>query len=119
MNRLAWLLAGSLGLSGCVVVEERATPIYDPCYSTSECDAYSDACWEVSIDYGDGIATDAMCSVQCIDDLDCPYGGLCMSLGGETPICYQPCIDDFDCAGGFACIDTAGPRSFDAICLPY
>lgn len=122
MKNLKWialLILGPSALGGCVVVEDNYTPIYDPCFSTSECDAYSDACWEITIDYGDAIVTDAMCSVSCIDDLDCPYGGYCLSIGGERPICYQPCYDDFDCAHGFSCIDTVSALSIDPVCLPY
>ncbi len=119
MSRITLVALGLLGLSGCVVVEDTSTPIYDPCFNTSECDVYSDACYEITIDYGDAIITDAMCSVSCYDDFDCPYDGICLSLEGEPAICYQPCYDDFDCAGGFACIDTVGPRTFAAVCLPY
>lgn len=137
MSRLPIALGALLalfaaGATGCVVYEDEpeyvARPgpppqppllaVYEPCFDSYDCAAPADACYEVTVDHGSHVVTDGTCSLQCIDDLDCPYGGACYSVQGQAFICYQRCLYDSDCPLGFACIDTVGGAA-DAICLPY
>jgi hypothetical protein len=108
-------------VSGCIVVADDPPPIpvYDPCFATSDCELRADACYSIAIDYGTHFVSEGMCSLSCRDDRDCPRGGACLALERSPFICYERCFDDLDCPGGFACIDAVGPRTFDAICLPY
>lgn len=112
------LAACSVG-AGADVTESRGVfptqDTYEPCITDAEC--ITDECWDITVEYSDATITDAMCTYGCSGDLDCDYGGLCLQISGERPLCYQPCRDDLDCFDGFACIvDDFG---FDPVCLPY
>src|SRR5687768_14903202 len=132
MKRVHWLVVGALALAtvgvGCVVVEEDRSPrpgviytppplgVYEPCYDSVDCAVPSEACFEIGIDHGSHYAVDGMCTLGCIDDADCPFGGGCYAVQSQDYLCYQRCFDDLDCPSGFACIDTFGGAR-DAICL--
>jgi hypothetical protein len=131
MTRVIWLVVGAIALTGCVVVEEDRSPgprpippeplplaVYEPCFDSFDCGVPADACYELAIDHGSHVAVDGMCTLACVDDFDCPYGGGCYAVQGQEFLCYQRCLDDVDCPLGFACIDTFGGAR-DAICLPY
>ncbi len=107
----------------CVVGEETedtyeqtaSLDLYDGCSSSAQC--YESDCWDVTVEYEDGFVTDAMCTYQCDFDQDCDYGGLCLQVSAEEPLCYARCVDDLDCPLGFACVtDTFG---YDPVCLPW
>lgn len=127
MNRLSTrsfhvLIAAALCTAGACSVEVSDGPfleVYEPCGATSQCLQPSDSCYTITVDYGTDVVSDTMCSLSCIDDLDCPFGGACYQLQSGPPICYQRCSFDGDCPPGFACLDTVGGASFDAICLPF
>jgi hypothetical protein len=121
---LLWSPA-QLVLSGCFVdtgpsggggfSEEPFLDLYEPCAASSEC---LDAdCWLVTVDYEDGSVSDALCTYQCDFDEDCDYGGYCIAVSQEPPLCFEPCLDDLDCAFGFACVvDDLG---YNPVCLPW
>jgi hypothetical protein len=88
---------------------------YDTCTIDAECT--TDECWEITVDYDDRSVTDAMCTYGCSSDLDCDFGGLCVAISSEPPLCYQPCFDDSDCVLGFACI--ADEFDENPLCLPW
>jgi hypothetical protein len=118
------LLFASLGLvlaaSGCIVVADE-TPLagwYDVCGYDSDCPVNADGCFDVSVDYGSVTITDAICSGYCSGDFDCPFGGSCLSLAGESAVCYQRCDSDFECPLGFACLETDDGTVYDYVCLP-
>ena len=106
-------------LQGCVFVDdEPLSRAYEPCVSTADCERRVDGCYDYSVDYGDQIVRDAMCTNVCIDDLDCPFDGACLSFDGRDPLCYLRCFDDRDCPSSYFCLDAVGRRTIDAVCLP-
>lgn len=105
--------------AGCVSSDDAVIPVYEPCFTTRECEPIADRCFQVSVDYGTHVATSGICSMSCSDDFDCLPPGACLSLEGEQPICYLRCRSDFDCPTDFSCISTLGPTTFDPICLPF
>lgn len=122
-------------LSGCIFVgefDDVYEPIpksitYEVCYSNVDCFA-GDYCEELALPadlYTDYV--NAICTVGCFDDLDCPVSefnrlpGACVDhaiLGGPSAsrICLERCEFDADCdvAAGFACVFIAGDR----LCAP-
>lgn len=123
MRRFHWFLAAlalPLFASGCIVVSDDAPRLdwYDVCGYDSDCPLSSDGCFDVTVDYGSVVITDAICTGYCRADYDCPFGGACLSLSGEPAICYQRCDRDYDCAPGFACLQTDDGTFLDYICLP-
>lgn len=117
---------GILGLAaftfaGCVVRgggyddDEPYLDTYDACASSSEC--FDSECWLITVEYSDGYVTDSMCTYECNSDNDCDYGGYCLAVSDEPPLCYEPCFDDYDCDYGFACV--ADEFGFDPVCLPW
>jgi len=116
------LSAGAVLAPGCIFVEDdddAYLEAYEPCSSSWQCEFPADGCYSLMVDYGRRIVTDRMCTLECQDDFDCPWGGACYQVMSGPPICYQRCDVDYDCPPGFACIDTVGGRPLDAICLPY
>lgn len=113
-----------LALGGCFVSTDPASSTqevgppfeyYEPCVYDDQCT--SRQCWEVTVEYHDGTATDSLCSAPCSTDNDCPAGGYCIDVNGSGGLCYEPCNNDAGCFEGFACIgDELG---YDAVCLPY
>ena len=97
-----------------VVVVELVN-FYDPCSIDEECPLPSD-CLGIAVDYGDVIVEDAMCTLECFDDFDCPDGGMCLDAVSGPPLCYRPCFDDLDCAVGWGCIDDG--TGFGPVCQP-
>jgi hypothetical protein len=112
------LSCGGGGGDGMVVVVEEPLDFFEPCAADLECRVDTD-CRSIAIDYGDVVVEDAMCTIECADDLDCPPDGICLSGLGGPPLCYQLCADDLDCPGGFACIEEVGEFSFAATCIPF
>ena len=122
-------------LSGCIFVgdlEDFHEPApksitYEVCYSDINCFP-GDYCEEVAVPadrYTDYV--NAICTVECFDDLDCPMSefnrlpGACVDhalLGGRitSRICLERCEIDADCdvAAGFGCEFMAGDR----LCIP-
>lgn len=135
--RFAWLGIAALatGLSGCIFVgdyedifEPHAKSItYEVCYSNIDCFA-GEYCEELALPadrYTDYV--NAICTVDCFDDLDCPVSefnglpGACLDhaiLGGPltSRICVERCEIDADCdvPAGFGCEVIAGDR----LCVP-
>ncbi|NOY94048.1 MAG: hypothetical protein GXP55_22930 [Deltaproteobacteria bacterium] len=118
---MKYLTLALLGLLATGCFADSFTPAYDPCLSSSECEALL-TCTPMSVDYGSYVASDAMCTQGCSSDANCPltfagYEGACFSISGGPAICYERCDTDSDCASGFGCTDTVG-GALDAICLP-
>ena len=136
-QRFTWLgigLCTSL-LSGCIFVgdyEDFYEPApksitYEVCYSNIDCFA-GEYCEELALPadrYTDYV--NAICTVDCFDDLDCPVSefnglpGACLDhaiLGGPltSRICVERCEIDADCdvPAGFGCEVIAGDR----LCVP-
>ena len=124
-SSLAVTAALALGISGCGggggdAGGELLLDTYEPCPATEEC-VPSDVCLEVTTDTGGRVVTDAICTHECFDDLDCPISvtgleGACIDIGSGFH-CYERCLEDADCPAGFGCVDTEDPVP-DAICLP-
>lgn len=117
-SRFALLAFCAFGFSGCIILDDN--PTYDTCGFDSDCQ--SNLCHDISIDYGDYIATNGICTHFCSSDAQCPIGvtnepGGCYRLSASEPfVCYERCFGDGDCPTGFTCADVAG--SDDQICLP-
>ncbi|KPK17358.1 MAG: hypothetical protein AMJ62_01535 [Myxococcales bacterium SG8_38] len=136
--RLPWFVAALCAslLSGCIFVGEYDDDFYEPrpksymyetCYSDVDCYA-GNYCEELALPadrYTEYV--NAICTVGCFDDLDCPFSefnalpGACIDhvwLGGPVTsrICVERCIIDADCdvASGFGCELIAGER----LCVP-
>ncbi len=100
---------------------------YEVCYSSIDCFA-GEYCEELAVPadrYTDYV--NAICTVGCFDDLDCPISefnglpGACLEhaiLGGPltSRICVERCEFDADCdlPAGFGCEVIAGDR----LCVP-
>lgn len=121
--------------SGCIFIgefDDFYEPVpksitYEVCYSDVDCFS-GDYCEELALPvdrYTDYI--NAICTVQCFDDLDCPTSefnglpGACLDhaiLGGPVTsrVCVERCEIDADCdvAAGFGCEVITGDR----ICVP-
>jgi len=104
-------------LAACTTTSRRSD-LYEGCSNGSDCTAVADECFTVDWLEGRG----GMCSLYCVDDLDCPGNGMCFELVGdplESRVCYAPCLDDLDCDLGFLCADAVmGSTVVGAICLP-
>ena len=122
-------------LSGCIVVgdyEDIFEPhpkslTYEVCYANFDCFA-GDYCEELAVPadrYTDYV--NAICTVGCFDDLDCPVSefnrlpGACVDhaiFAGPVAsrICLERCEFDTDCdvPAGFGCEFIAGDR----LCVP-
>jgi hypothetical protein len=84
------------------------------CNSTVDCGSDSRAACNTAA--GDNYPG-GYCSMEPCDDVQvCPPGATCVSLGGETPACFQTCVNDADCrrADGYVCqlFSTAPPFGF-------
>ena len=124
--RYPGLFAGFVALAACgggddveviEVVETGVADYYDPCAFDEDC-PIDTSCHEFEIDDADVIVVDAMCTVACGSDFDCPLGGLCLGASAGPPLCYQPCFDDFDCPIGFGCVQDTSLITFDPVCMP-
>jgi hypothetical protein len=135
--RFVWLGIAALatGLSGCIFVgdyEDIFEPqpksiTYEVCYSNVDCFP-GEYCEELALPadrYTDYV--NAICTVSCFDDLDCPVSefnglpGACLDhaiLGGPitSRVCIERCEIDADCdvPAGFGCEVIAGDR----LCVP-
>lgn len=122
-------------LSGCIFVGDfddfyEPAPksiTYEVCYSSVDCFP-GDYCEELALPvdrYTEYV--NAICSVECFDDLDCPISefnrlpGACVDhaiFGGQftSRICLERCEIDADCdvPAGFGCEFIAGDR----LCVP-
>jgi hypothetical protein len=129
------VVALSTVLSGCILVgdyEDIFEPqpkslTYEVCYANFDCFP-GDYCEELAVPagrYTDYV--NAICTVDCFDDLDCPVSefnrlpGACVDhaiLGGplSSRICIERCEVDADCdvPAGFGCEFIAGDR----LCVP-
>ena len=136
--RFAWLAIAvvAASLSGCIFVGDYddvfvepypAALTYEVCYSSAEC-LGNRFCGELALPadrYTDYV--NAICTVDCFDDLDCPMSefnglpGACIDhayLGGpvHSRVCVERCEVDADCdlPAGFGCEVIAGDR----LCVP-
>ena len=135
--RFAWIAVALIatGLSGCIIVgdyddilESHPSALtYEVCYSSAEC-LGNRFCEELAMPadrYTDYV--NAICTVDCFDDLDCPVSefnglpGACLDhaiLGGpiSSRVCLERCEIDADCdvPAGFGCEVIAGDR----LCVP-
>lgn len=134
LNYLGIALLASM-FSGCIFVgdyDDLLEPApksltYEVCYDNIDCYA-GEYCEELAIPadrYTDFV--NAVCTVGCFDDLDCPISqfnglpGACLEhaiLGGPpaSRICVERCEFDADCdvPAGFGCEVIAGDR----LCVP-
>ncbi len=133
MRRNAYMLAlaCALGASACDSDPDyyaAFVPIYDTCFDVVDCEPAADACAFMSYQFGANIYENAICTVECVDDFDCPvsFNG---ELGGCYPAaiddgypgCVERCFDSADCPPGFACVsdlDFAFIDPGDSICVP-
>lgn len=120
----------AVGASGCFVSVDDGgggggrdyLATYEPCVADSEC-LPADFCEPVTVTISGRTVSDAICTHDCYDDLDCPRGvisglvGACVDFG-DGPVCYERCDYDSDCPSGFYCIDCANGWCGDPICLP-
>jgi hypothetical protein len=115
MNRISLAtigLATMLLAGGCkVVIDDVGQSTYETCDFTSDCNSVLDACVTVT----NGSFTDSQCTPTCIDDLDCPGTGHCVSFDGVNSHCYQTCITSGICEPGWGCSDLSDGS---AVCLP-
>ena len=139
---LCTLLIAALGSSGCVILEDdygyyddhvEPQPTYGTCFSDADCDAFN-FCQEMSVDYGDFIYDNAICTESCLGDgpsVDCAVGitgehGSCYSNEivnalDAIPVCFERCNTTGDCLTGFVCLnhlELPGLVVGDAICVP-
>jgi hypothetical protein len=127
MRRPAALLASLGALSACgvstrsdevnVIEVLPAVGYFDPCDFDDQCPIDA-SCHDIEIDYGNVIVVDAMCTVACGSDFDCPPDGICLGASSGPPLCYQLCFDDFDCPVGFGCVQDADQITFEPVCMP-
>jgi hypothetical protein len=135
--RLALLVVAvaPTSLSGCIFIgdyEDILEPLpvaltYEVCYSSAEClgDRFCEELAMPADRYTDYV--NAICTVDCFDDLDCPVSefnllpGACVDheiLGGPitSRVCVERCEIDADCdvPAGFGCEVVAGDR----LCVP-
>jgi len=134
---LTWFAAAFCAslFSGCIFVgdyddyydPQPKSIMYETCYSDVDCFA-GRYCEELALPadrYTDYV--NAICTVGCFDDLDCPISdfnglpGACLDhvvLGGPitSRICVERCVIDADCdmPAGFGCELIAGER----LCVP-
>jgi hypothetical protein len=133
----SWLAIALLaaGLPGCIFVgdyDDFGEPhpkalMYEVCYTSLDC-LGGRACEELALpaDYYTDFVN-AICTVDCFDDLDCPYSefnglpGACVDhaiLGGPltSRVCLERCEIDADCdvVAGFGCELVTGDR----LCVP-
>ncbi|MBC7171151.1 MAG: hypothetical protein H5U40_01925 [Polyangiaceae bacterium] len=118
--------ACALVVSGCS--SSGRSRIYDTCFDVFDCEPAADACAFMSYQFGGFIYENAICTVQCFDDLDCPGSangepGGCYpaAIDDGFPGCVERCFDDRDCPGGFICVnefDFAFIDPGDSICVP-
>ncbi len=121
---IAAVAFGALAANGCSVDTVDGDPViiegvgtYDPCSFDDQCPIDTD-CVDVEIDYGDVIVTDAMCTVACGSDFDCPGDGLCFEAATGPALCYEPCFDDLDCPVDFGCVQDVDLFAFEPVCMP-
>ncbi len=121
-------LGAALAVAGCDSSNGAVVAIYDPCFVVDECELAADACASMTFEFGDAAFENAICTVECFDDLDCPPSengeqGGCYpdAIDDGFPGCVERCFDDFDCADGFICVsdqDFAFIDPGDSICVP-
>ncbi|MGF1468159.1 MAG: hypothetical protein ACFCGT_18725 [Sandaracinaceae bacterium] len=94
-------------LSVCVPNNQASlSTLYTACAETAQCDV-PEACFEIETDFSVG----RFCSLDCVDDFDCPsttdLGAFCIRAAGDInpDICYQRCFDDLDCFSSSICVD--------------
>jgi hypothetical protein len=115
MRSLAWLAL--VGLIAC----GSEVPPYAPCEGSSECEAPSDACYDVTVEREDGSeARAAFCSRACERHDDCPGEAACLGLehGPDILICWERCETSADCTAPLACTEAIGDTGIDRVCMP-
>jgi hypothetical protein len=128
MKQLAYLSAMVFLLSSSGCSSDRSVPIYDTCFDVSDCESAADACGFMSFQFGDLVFENAVCTVQCVNDTDCPPSfngepGGCypQAFSDGFPGCVERCFNDGDCPSGFTCTGS-GDLAFlvpgDSICVP-
>jgi hypothetical protein len=115
MRSLAWLAL--VGLCAC----GSEVPAYAPCEGSSECEAPSDACYDVTVEREDGTtARAAFCSRACERHEDCPGEAACLALEvrPDSPICWERCETSADCTSPLACTAVPGAMDVSRVCMP-
>lgn len=119
MNLRATLLVfacSAVSMAGCVVTDNTPSgglPVYSSCGTLSDCSVDSTRCQDFSVNWGSGVATDAICTIACASDANCPVGpngqqGFCAVgsfLGNDMQTCLPRCYSNSDCDTGFSCLD--------------
>ncbi|MDQ3033135.1 MAG: hypothetical protein M3Y87_12005 [Myxococcota bacterium] len=115
MNRIALatvcMAVMFLGAGCKVTVVDSGVSTYDACSFSSDCNSAFDTCVAVT---NEGL-TDSQCTRDCINDLDCPGSGHCVSFDGASSFCYQTCLTSSICEIGWGCTDLSDGS---AVCLP-
>ncbi len=140
--RLATLTAviGLCVLQGCSS-REFISPIYDTCFTVSDCVPTANVCEELAVDFAGITYNNAICTVTCAFEgpvaPGCPRAiigrnGSCYpsSVAGgidNALVCFEPCDFTGDCLLGFRCLGAedlcfAGAAcpiaANDRICVP-
>jgi len=106
--------------SACLALEDQRTPppngAYKPCRVDTECQSTTPVCLDVRFELDGGTIQGAMCTLGCATET-CPFGGVCLELGGSGALCYAQCSDDFDCPAGAECVPGV-PNAPGSVCLP-
>lgn len=117
--------AVALAASGCFAdSDDHETALFDGCEDNSDCVKTADACYIVRWTETTGTPRDGkMCSLECVDNDDCPSGSACYALEEDIDldrrICYAQCDRDIDCDEGFACFEAEiEGEGVDFICMP-
>ena len=106
----------ALGSAGCTAGSDGGSEFYEACSDSSDCSESDVYCTRISVDWGDRIATDNICTWGCsVFDDRCP-----LSNDGNPGVCWEGachegCEHDSDCDGGFRCGNGGG----FGVCLPY
>jgi hypothetical protein len=96
-------------------------PPYSACEGASDCEAPSDACYDVSVERDDGTTGRAsFCSLGCTAHADCPLDGACLALEArpDLPICWARCTTTDECPSPLLCTMVTGAEGISTICMP-
>jgi hypothetical protein len=114
--RSAALLAAVLWI-GC----GSEAPPYAPCEGASDCEAPSDACYDVTVEREDGTTGRAsFCSRSCAAHDECPGDAACLALDPrpDRPICWERCERTSDCTAPLLCTAVSGAVGVNQVCMP-
>ena len=111
-------IATVVAFSGC----HSDAPTYASCSADIGCSDGADGCFRVLLTRTDGTTGDAaFCTRSCSRHDECPSGGLCLQLIGDSAsrlLCYQTCESSGDCYSPLACTPTTGASGDPRVCMP-